>query len=56
MFILNFDNGNKKKYTKFHHTVGFTHHKSSPIILQVIETHPEGVHVNMFLDIEYSVT
>lgn len=46
VLLFDYDNGNKKSYSKFHHTKGLTHHKLSPINLQVIKTHPENAHVN----------
>lgn len=43
---FNYDYGNKKKYTRFYHTEGFTHHDSSFVGLEVIKTHPKNDHVN----------
>lgn len=37
VWLFGYNNGNKKKYTKFHHTEGFTHYESSHISLQVIK-------------------
>lgn len=31
VFLFDYDNGNKKKYTKFDHKGGFKHYKSSHI-------------------------
>lgn len=36
-----YGNNNMMKYIKFNHTGGFTHFKSSHIILQVVKTQPE---------------
>lgn len=43
---FDYDIGNQTKYTKFHHTEGFTYHKSSFISLQVNKTNLENAHVN----------
>lgn len=41
VLLFNYDKGNQKKYTKFHHTESFTHYKPSPFSLQVIKNRPE---------------
>lgn len=38
VLLLDYENGNKKKYTEYDHTGGFTHFKSSPNNLQVVKT------------------
>lgn len=44
--LFDYDNVDKKKYSNFHHTEGFTHYESSSISLQSSETHPKNTHVN----------
>lgn len=46
VLLFDYDNEHQKKYTKFHHTEGFTYHKSSFISLQVNTTNLENAHVN----------
>lgn len=51
VLLLDCDNENKKKFTKFRHIEGVTHNKSSHISLPVLKTNPETKHVNKLLSI-----
>lgn len=55
ILIFDIEIGNKKKYTKCHHTEGFTLHTSSPISLQTLMRKLYMKTNRVVLNIEFSI-